>query len=207
MCDTENEMKTSRKIFETAKTVVDFMDLWSKFYENKICIPTYYSKFIEAGDNPEASKELGLKFKEITRRGVLSVDSQVGIPGNQKQYIVGYISPNLAEVIIPELNRYSGIVAFSSPIVDIQTTKGLFVTYDVDDKETIEGAKNKKMLGEPFTILSGPDLDSWETIRTWMSNPVKKKTKKYEYFVITAPGFDEPSEYIFDKLLEVLKLL
>jgi len=40
-----------------------------------------------------------------------------------------------------------------------------------------------------------------------MSNPVKKKTKKYEYFVITAPGFDEPSEYIFDKLLEVLKSL
>ena len=205
MCDTEAEMKVSKKIFQSAKTVVDFMDTWSKFYENKICIPTYYSKFIEAEDNPEATKELGLKFKEITRRGVLAIDSQVGIPGNQKQYIIGFMSPGLADIVVTEMNRYSSIVAFYSPIKDIVTTEGLYVTYDVDDVERKQGVENKKMLGDPFSVLRGPDVDSWNSIREWMSKPVKKKTKDYVHFVITSPCFGMPSEYIFDKLLEVLR--
>jgi len=205
MCDTDAEFEISKKIFRSAQTVVDFMDTWSKFYENKICIPTYYSKFIEAEDNPEATKELGLKFKEIARRGVLAIDSQVGIPGNQKQYIVGFISPRLADIVIPEMNRYSSIVAFYSPIKDIDTTEGLYVTYDVDETERKKGAENKKMLGDPYTVLRGSDVDSWKSIRDWMSKPVKKKTKDYVYFTITSPCFGMHSEYIFDKLLEVLR--
>lgn len=207
MCDTIQEIEISKKIFLSAKTVVEFMDLWSKFYENKICIPTYLSKFIGAGDNPEASEELGKKFKEISKRGVLAIDSQVGIPGSQKQYITGYMSTNLADVVIPELNRYSGIVAFYGPIVEMDTTDGLYVTYDVDDEEKEEGAKIKKMLGEPFTSIRGADTYSFADIREWMSRPVKKKTKKdkYSHFVIIDPCFSDPSEYIFDKLLEVLR--
>ena len=205
MCDTDAELEISKKIFLSAKTVAGFMDIWSKFYENKVCIPFYYSKFIGAEDNPEATKELGLKFKEISRRGVLADNSQVGIPGHQKQYITGFMSPRLADVVIPEINRYSGIVAFYGPIVELDTTKGLFVTYDVYPEEQKQGAEKKKMLGDPYSVLSGPDVSNWNSIRGWMSKPVKKKTKDYVYFTITSPCFDVPSEYIFDKLLEVLR--
>jgi hypothetical protein len=58
----------SRKTFLKAKTMVDFMKLWSSFYENKICIPTYFASFVGAEDNEQATHELGLKFKFILNR-------------------------------------------------------------------------------------------------------------------------------------------
>ena len=207
MCDTAREREISKKIFQSAKTVVDFMNIWSKFYENKICIPTYYSKFVGAEDS-DASVELGLKLKEIAQRGVLGIDSQVGEPGQQKQYIIGFMPTKMANMVIEELNRYSGIVAFYSDIKEEVTTNGLFVTYDPEsDEDIIKGSEEKKMLGDPFSIISGPDEDSFESIRKWMSDKVKKKINKktYSHFAIIAPCFTAPPEYIFDKLLEVLR--
>ena len=103
------------------------------------------------------------------------------------------------------MNRYSGIVAFYGPITEDNPTKGLYVTYDVTKEEEKRGAENKKMEGEPYTHLSGPDVGSWEAIREWMSKPVRKQTKNYSYFTIMSPCFSAPPEYIFDKLLEVLR--
>lgn len=212
MCDTEKEREISKKIFLGAGKVSEFMDLWSKFYENKICIPTYLSKFVGAEDNPEANENLGLKLKEITRRGFLGVDSQVGIPGNQKAYLVGFLPESMAETVVVELNRYSGIVAFYSDIRDfhsqnINTTGGLYVTYDALDEEIAESDKQKKMLGDPFTHLTMVPVEDFESIREWMSKPVRKKISpdKYKYITIVAPCFDAPPEMIFDRLLEVLR--
>jgi len=207
MCDTIKELEFSKNIFLNAKTVIEFMNLWSKFYENKICIPTYLSKFVGASDNPEATLELGLKLKEITQRGVLSVDSQVGIPGNQKQYIVGFMPTKMADIVITEINRYSGIVAFYGDIEEKDTTKGLYLTYDALDKRIEESVQVKKMLGEPYTHITGADESAFKSIRKWMSKSVKKKINKerYSHFVIMAPCFTAPPEYIFDKLVEVLR--
>ena len=207
MCDTEKERKISEKIFSKAKTVIEFMEIWSQFYENKICIPTYLDKFVGADDNPEASYELGKKLKEISQRGVLAVNSQVGIPGNQKQYIIGFMPTKMAEIVIRNINRYSGIVAFYGDIEEKDTTKGLYVTYDAFQDLIKTGAEEKEMYGDPYTHIMGADVDSFEQIREWMSKDVKKKInkKRYSHFVIIGPSFDDPPEYIFDKLVEVLR--
>lgn len=207
MCDTEKERHISKKIFQSAKTVVDFMNIWSKFYENKICIPTYLDKFIGSDDNPEATKELAEKLKEIARRGILAVDSQVGIPGNQKQYIIGFMPTKMADLVVTELNRYSGIVAFYSDIEEKETTKGLYVTYDALEEEIQESVKLNKMLGDPYSSIRGADVEAFNDIREWMGKEVKKKINKtrYSHFAIIAPCFTAPPEYIFDKLVEVLR--
>jgi hypothetical protein len=212
MCDDMDTREQSRKTFLEAKTMVDFMKLWSSFYENKICIPTYFASFIGGEDNEQATHELGLKFKEITRRGFLAVDSQLTIPGNQKGYIVGYLPNKMAELVTTELNRYSGIIAFSSDLKDyrkdnIDVAENFYITYDAIDETIVESAKIGKMLGEPFTNVGSVDLYPFELIREWMSKPLQKKfiPNKYKYITIVAPCFDSPAEYIFDKLLEVLR--
>ena len=107
-------MDRSKRRFLRAQNVVEFMELWSKFYENGICIPTYLSTFLQGSDNNKlATEELGLKLKEIARRGFLATDSQVTVPGYQKGYITGYVPEKLARILVQELNRYSGIVVKS----------------------------------------------------------------------------------------------
>ena len=171
MCDTNEEIALSKKIFKSANTVSEFMDLWSTFYENKICIPTYLSKFVGADDNPQATLELGKKLKEIAKRGFLAIDSQVGIPGYQKGYLVGFLPNSMIDIVIPNLNRYSGIIAFSLDIINA-AAEGLFVTYDQDDNEIAESVVTKKMNGDPMTSVGTPD--SLESIREWMSKTVRK---------------------------------
>lgn len=212
MCDNISDMEKSKAVFLKCKTVVEFMETWSKFYENEICIPTYLSKFVGAEDNPQATYSLGKKLKEIARRGFLATNSQVNIAGNQKSYMVGYIPNKMAGLLARELNRYSGIVAFYNDIEDYDISKnihsGLYVTYDALDDEISESAKNKKMTGEPFSVIPAND-DSLDDIREWMSKEVKKKINKntYKYFVCISACFDAEPEYLFDKVLEVLRAI
>jgi len=212
MCDTEKERKKSEKLFKKAETVVEFMEIWSKFYLNEVCIPTYLDKFIGAEDNPEATIELGKKLEEITKRGVLAIDSQVNIPGNQKGYIYGYIPNKMADLVITNLNRYSGIVAFYSDIRDfrkenINVNEGLFVTYDALSEEIEKSVVNKKMLGKPYTTLGSSEVESLKFIREWLNDKLSKKikAKNYKFFTVISPCFDSPPELVFDKLLEVLR--
>jgi hypothetical protein len=210
MCDNDEDMKKSKLEFGKAETVVEFMELWSRFYENRICIPTYYSTFIDGSDKNEfATKELGMKLKEIARRGFLAIDSQITIPGEQKGYIVGYVSEKMADLLVKKLNRYSGIVAFYSDIKDFQEDVGvgLYVTYDQDEEEIKEAVIQKRMFGEPFTHVGNPDPDSFQMIREWMSKPVRNKMRadRYKYLIIVSPCHDSPPHLVFDKLLEVLR--
>ena len=209
MCDNEADMEKSRREFLKAKTVVEFMELWSRFYENGICIPTYYSTFLEGGDkNVFATKELGLKLKEIARRGFLAIDSQITIPGEQKGYIIGYVPEKMAILLAEELNRYSGIVAFYNDIKDFSesVSAGLYVTYDREEGEIID-VKSRKMPGNPFTAVGNTDSQSFDMIREWMSKPVKKKMthSRYKYFILISPCHDSPPHLVFDTLLTVLR--
>jgi hypothetical protein len=207
MCD-DAEMKRSKKLLKSATTVVEFMEIWSGFFENKICIPFYGAKFIGASDNPEATIELGKKLKEINMRGFLTIDSQVNVPGNQKGYVSGYIPETMAHYVVSELNRYSGIVAFYSDVKEFgRDVMGLYVTYDAFDDEIVKSAELKKMIGNPFTSLFASESDSLEEIREWMSDKVKKKikAKKYKFLNVISPCFESPPEFVFDKVLEVLR--
>ena len=205
MCDNEKDMENSKRQFLKAESVVEFMELWSRFYENGICIPTYLSTFLEGDDKNEfATKELGLKLKEIARRGFLAIDSQITIPGEQKGYIIGYVPEKMAILLAEELNRYSGIVAFYNDIKDFSedVSAGLYVTYD---SEKI--AEGRRMSGNPFTSVGNTDSQSFDMIREWMSKPVKKKmtVTRYKYFVVISPCHDSPSHLVFDTLLAVLR--
>ena len=209
MCDNDEDMERSRVQFLRAESVVEFMELWSRFYENGICIPTYLSTFLEGSDRNEfATRELGLKLKDIARRGFLATDSQITIPGEQKGYITGYVPEKMAQILAEELNRYSGIVSFYNDIKEFEesVSAGLYVTYDTPDIPE-SARRKKKMLGEPFTSVGNTDPDSFEMIREWMSESVKKKmtAPRYKYFVIVSPCHDSPPHLVFDKLLEVLK--
>src|SRR5205809_947933 len=95
-----------------------------------------FRKFIFAQRKSE-TKELGLKLKEIARRGFLGLDSQITIPGYQKGYLVGYVSEKMASLLAEELNRFSGIVAFYSDVKEFKEIFGesLYVTYDATDEE------------------------------------------------------------------------
>lgn len=209
MCDNEKNMENSKRQFLKAETVVEFMELWSRFYENGICIPTYLSTFLEGDDKNEfATKELGLKLKEIARRGFLAIDSQITIPGEQKGYIIGYVPEKMAILLAEELNRYSGIVAFYNDIKDFSedVSAGLYVTYDRQEGEIID-VNSRKMPGSPFTSVGNTDSDSFEMIREWMSKPVKKKmtASRYKYFILISPCHDSPAHFVFDTLLAVLR--
>ena len=206
-CESEKDRENSKKIFMKAKTVKKFMKQWGKFYRNKICIPTYLDKFvgeITSGDqsnhdNPQANFELGEKLYKISKIGILAVDSQVTIPGNQKGYITAFVHKNLAERLAQECNRYPDIVAFYNTLYD-KGSEGLYVTYD----SLI--VKENKMVGTPYSQVGRVDTDSLDQIREWMSEPVKRVINKnnYVYFVMINPSFTSPPEYVFDVLLNVL---
>ena len=173
-----------------------FLHLWELFYSNEICIPGYYGSFVdEDGDNPEATFELGNKFKEINRHRVICFDSQVGIVGNQKGYVTAYVPKIMAEPLSQELNRYSGIVAFYSEKQDNDSiiNEGLYVTYDNSEEE-----KDRRTLGKPFTQVGRIDFSSMEFIQEWLSKSMRKVISEWNYYQLTivAPCFDSPSEYI-----------
>lgn len=208
MCDNEQDMEKSKRQFLKAESVVKFMELWSRFYENGICIPTYLSTFLDGDDKNEfATRELGLKLKEIARRGFLAIDSQITIPGEQKGYLIGYVPEKMAILLAEELNRYSGIVAFYNDIKDFSedVSAGLYVTYDSDERGVV--AEGRRMSGNPFTAVGNTDSQSFDMIREWMSKPVKKKmtSTRYKYFVVISPCHDSPPHLVFDTLLAVLR--
>ena len=209
-CDSEKYQEESRKKFLKAKTVKKFMKEWAKFYKNKNCIPTYSSNFVGGEDNPEATFELGEKLYSIARKGILSVDSQVTIPGSQKGYILSFVHKDLASRLAEELNRYTDIVAYYNYIGKEDKMENgeqsLYVTYDALDPIIEQGAKEGKMLGKPYTRLGFIDGESLEMIQEWMSEPVKRiiNRNNYVYFVIINPSFSSPPEYVFDVLLKVL---
>lgn len=203
------DREESKKAFLKAKTQEDFLNLWSKFYENKIQIPTYFGNFIgdEDSDNPYADIELGLKFREITLRGVMAIDSQVNVPGYQKGYVIGYMPKKLCDYVIEKLNKYNCIVAFNCPIREGLGVENLYVTYDQTNEQIEKSAKRGKMYGPGFTNIGRSDESSLDFIREWMSPEVKKKinNERWDYFVITCPCFDASKNYHVDCLLHVLR--
>ena len=51
-----------KNLFYQCNNFEDFLDLWGQFYENKVCIPSYYGSFVGGSDNKQATFELGKKI-------------------------------------------------------------------------------------------------------------------------------------------------
>ena len=62
-CEDPKYIAESEKKFKNAKTIKEFLHLWSKFYNNEICIPTYLDVFVGGEDNEQATYEMGRKFQ------------------------------------------------------------------------------------------------------------------------------------------------
>ena len=210
-CENKIDIEKSRKLFKKANTVLKFLEVWSSFYENEVCIPTYLSTFISTGedhDNPQANLKLGEKLKQITLAGIIPFDSQVTISGEQKGYMLAYVPKSIADTLTEELNRYSGIVAYYTTLDTKEGgAQGLFATYDGTKEEGKEGAKLGKLFGNPMTNIGSTDFGTLESIREWMSKPVKKfiNSKNYVFLCVIAPDFSRNAEFVFDCVLNVVK--
>lgn len=52
----------SKLAFMSVTTIDEFLELWSRFYDNEVFIPTYGDRFINLdGDNPHADKDVSRK--------------------------------------------------------------------------------------------------------------------------------------------------
>lgn len=71
-CTKDKDRNISKDKFNKVKKLNQFIELWSGFYDNKICIPTYMDNFVGAEDNPDATMEMGRKFQEIVSYGIIS---------------------------------------------------------------------------------------------------------------------------------------
>jgi len=195
-CDDDETRDYFKQQFYACHTVNDFLQLWSTFYENKVCLPSYYSTFVnDNGDNPQATLELGKKFKAITLMGVIPMDSQVTIPFKQKGYIHALAPTNIVRFIATDLNRYNNIIAFNYNLTESCVgARNLFVTYN-DDFIT----------GEPYTHVGTMDNYVYY-INAWINSTLKGKinVNTYQQLVIVNPSFDSSQEYIVDVLLNVL---
>jgi hypothetical protein len=208
-CDDEDTRYQSYLEFYNANTLQQFLFLYAKFYSNQICTPFYFGSFVnsEEGDNPQATFELGQKFKQITYKGVLVVNSQVTMPYQQKAYIISYVPINMAIPLVSELNRYNGIIAFFYNLNEQQRgARGLYVTYDND--ENLNEMFNFTT-GEPYSHVGSVDKTALIYIQKWL-NPAMKKIindKTYYQLTIIDANYNSQETHLVDVLLDVLNYI
>lgn len=207
MSSKQPTIKKSKKLFNRCKTIKDFLELWSKFYENEIYLPGYYGKFVSLeGDNPQATLDMGKKFEQITLKGVIPFDSQVTIPYIQKGYISALVNKEYMHQLCALLNRYNNIIAFSFNLNgDDDGADYLYVTYEQHPKETPVG----KMVGKQRTQVGGADTSMMTFIHEWINEHLQSIINEYTYCQLTIinPSFESDPEYIIDVLLEAVNEL
>ena len=172
------DREQSREAFGKATSWQEFLELWSKFYSNEICIPAYHGNFIdEKGDNGQANEVLGKIFQDITRNDLICVDSQVSVKGEQKAYCVGYTFHHIAKPLFIELNRYEGISAI---LLDLNATKSEyspffpFVTYSDWNQDRKRHDAGNRMLGNAYTHLGIGFENDTDDITEWLNDDMKE---------------------------------
>ena len=198
-------------LFKSCNTVKEFLILWASFYENQICLPTYFDTFYgnPSGDNPQASHHLGQKFKAITLHGVIPIDSQVTIPYEQKGYIDVYVHNDDIRRLAAQLNRYNNIVAFHYPLnTKERGARDLWVTYDSYNADKRLNQELGFPTGSPYT-QAGIVNNYMPHISEWLNTQLRKliNINTFSQLTIINPSYDSDPEYAVDVLLEVLTLL
>lgn len=204
--------ENSRKKFMNAKTLNEFLRLWSLFYENKIYTPDQLALFIGSRDNSQASIEMGRKFQRITAHGVICTDSQVTIPRRQKGYLEAYVPKSRCHELVELLNRYDGIVALSQHLRmwDNQYKLGpIVVTCNPSEgpSPTLSTSSSHRMMdGKATTRIYGTTDIEHPFMQEWLSPELQAilTSDNYMGVVAFAPGFDCPAEYIIDVFLNAV---
>ena len=201
-------MKESKKAFHKVKNLKQFKKLWSKFYTNEICIPTYLDNFVGGEDNPQATIEMGKKFQEIVSYGIIPDDFQTNsLKDTQKAYVDMFVPNNLANVLTSYINRYPGYVAFWQHISNDDSIKGLYVTYDPTEKDTEMSLKTNVFFGDPYSHLGYGGEGTFESIQEWLNNNAKKHINKnnFKHMVVIDTMFNEKPDRILDIILYALR--
>lgn len=206
-CSEQANRDRSREIFLQARTYSEFLNLWSKFYSNEICIPAYFANFIGAEDNKHATRKIGRKFQEITNFGTIPVNFQTNsLKDGQKAYVILLATEQVTEVITEYVNRYPGFIAFYQDTSGESCVNGLYVTYDPDKEQAKKTLKTGIFFGNPFTHLGTKSNDS-DFIREWLnpilSNIIANENFKEITVIDTIPS--EKSDRILDLLLNALR--
>jgi len=206
-CESQEGHTKSKEIFSQAKTYSQFLDLWSKFYINEICIPTYFASFIGDNDNKYATIEMGKKFQTITKYGLIPVNFQTNsLKSGQKAYVNLYATETVSSIITEYINRYPGFVAFYQDVNGESCVNGLFVTYDPDKEQRKKTMKTGVFFGDPFSHM-GTKSEDIDTIREWLTLPllnvITNENFKEVIIIDTIPT--EKSDRILDLLLNTLK--
>lgn len=158
------------------------------------------ARFIDpdAGDNPYADQILAEKFKYMTLKGLIPLDSQVMVPFEQKAYLYVLCPFHLASALTCEINRYENIIAmWHDDTCENNTVEDFYVTYVTYSKAN-ENKPNRKMKGMPLSHLhSKSDM---ELIQDWLSKDMIDEICNNSYVVlnVTSPSFSTDPLYIFD---------
>lgn len=203
-CESPEDIEKSEKLFMQARTYTQFLDLWSKFYTNEICIPTYLDNFVGGEDNPQATNEMGRKFQRIVGLGVIPIDFQTTIPGHQKGYVDALCPKDLAGPICEYINRYPGFVAFYKPIDE--EIKYLYVTYEDTEEKLKEYARMGVMLGTPYSHVGSPITEPLEFVHDWLSPDLSYviNDRNFVQLIIIDTTFTGPDDKILNVLVNAL---
>lgn len=180
-CEDPKYIAESEKKFKNAKTIKEFLHLWSKFYNNEICIPTYLDVFVGGEDNEQATYEMGRKFQQIVKSGVIPHDFQVNDPTSQKAYVSAFAPSEITSYLTEYINRYPGFVAFYQDIESKDYPRGLYVTYDPDEAQSVGSRRMGVFMGDAFTDVGSPREEAFDFIDEWLSKPVRKILNKNNY--------------------------
>lgn len=183
-----------------AETFEEWLDVYSKVYDNLYRAPFYGSYFRNNSDGTN-DEETGELFKILTKRGIICVNSQKNIPGCQKAYIDAYVREKKAREIYQEINRFDGICCFWTHVNRKEADGSIPVTYT---EEPEPGSTIMK--GKIYTRMHfSSDWDTFETLREHMSEDVADEFSPQNFVylacICTMTSFE--SNYLLKKLVEV----
>jgi hypothetical protein len=188
--------------FKECNSLEEFLHLWSLFYENKIYIPTYGSKFDKSNkSNKSKNKSENIaKFQKITKAGIICLSSQSVIPGKQKGYITAYALQSSRSKLLEELNRYDGIVALGCEI----TESNAFTTYVTYENVAVN---ERRMNGKAVTSVGGGDPSLYYILDRESSQCTQFiNAENYFYLTIIAPHYASSPDYCLDILEKSLRV-
>ena len=205
-CTDEKDRIKSKNVFKQLKTPESFFNMWGKFYENKICTPGYNANFVGSSDNPQATFNIGKKFKEITSYKIIPHNFQTNsLEKGQKAYVNMFVPYILSRYLPRYINRYPGYVAFFQPIEGYAGPLDLFVTYDATPEEVKMTKKTGVLFGEETTAIGDDGKETFDFIQEWLNDSVKSKLGKYMQVTVIDTIPSENQSRILDMILTALK--
>lgn len=213
-CDSftpNNRISISENKFKQAQTFEQFLTLWISFYLNQICIPTYPDTFTGSEDNDYYTFEMGHKFIEMIRYGLIPIDYEItdnnlrskyrdqylelGINPNivddvQWGYVIAFVPKNILMKLSNSLNTYDNIIS-------------IYIELDTGNNNLQQVSNNEIN----FAIDQEMAIEDMNRIREWLNESVKSifNVQNYGFIGVWNTLATSPSEYVFNMIIRALQ--